>query len=106
MSTSKHKTIYTIGHSTHSLEEFLAMLTSVGVEVVADVRSLPGSRKFPQFNQDALADSLRKHNIDYQYFEDLGGEEKQAPILKTRFGAMNLLEVTPIIWKRIALKKD
>lgn len=79
MSTSKQRTIYTIGHSTHSLEEFLNMLQSVGVEVVADVRSMPGSRKFPQYNQDALADSLRKHKIEYKYFEDLGGRRKTTP---------------------------
>ncbi|MDT0294222.1 DUF488 domain-containing protein [Mesonia ostreae] len=84
MSTTKRKYIYTIGHSTHSLKEFLAMLTSVGVEVVADVRSLPGSRKFPQYNQDALADSLRKHTIEYTYFEDLGGRRKTTPDSKNK----------------------
>ncbi|HZW64956.1 MAG TPA: DUF488 domain-containing protein, partial [Hanamia sp.] len=50
----KQKIIYTIGHSTHSLEEFIAMLKSFNIELLADIRSFPGSRKFPHFNKENL----------------------------------------------------
>lgn len=65
--------IWTIGHSTHPIEEFLEMLKSFSIEVLVDVRSLPGSNKFPQFNQDQLQASLEKEDIKYLYFKDLGG---------------------------------
>lgn len=69
-------TIYTIGHSTHSWAEFLEMLKSFDVKTLVDVRSLPGSTKFPQFNQDALIDSLTAAGITYHHFTDLGGRRK------------------------------
>ncbi len=67
------KTIWTIGHSTHSIEEFVALLLHYNIEQVADVRKLPGSNKFPQFNSDTLAKSLADHHIGYAYFKLLGG---------------------------------
>jgi uncharacterized protein (DUF488 family) len=69
-------TIWTIGHSTRSLEEFVAMLQSFQIKQVADVRHFPGSRKFPQFNSEALSLSLAQHNIKYQHILDLGGRRK------------------------------
>ncbi|WP_343669287.1 DUF488 domain-containing protein [Chitinophaga sp.] len=72
---NKH-TIYTIGHSTHSIEDFLLMLESFGIKTVVDIRSLPGSRKFPQFDQDNLQKSLEEKGIQYLYFPDLGGRRK------------------------------
>lgn len=71
----KH-TIYTIGHSTHTLEEFLAMLASFHIEILVDVRSLPGSRKFPQFNKEELMISLPEVGIEYIHATDLGGRRK------------------------------
>ena len=65
----ENKTIWTIGHSTRSFEEFGAMLHSFSIELVADVRSYPGSRKFPQFNKDALEISLPQANIQYVHSE-------------------------------------
>ena len=47
-------TIWTIGHSTHSLEEFINMLQSFSIELVADIRSFPGSRRYPHFNKEAF----------------------------------------------------
>ncbi len=70
------KTIWTIGHSTRNFEEFLAMLHSFQIEWVADIRSLPGSRKFPQFNKEALEISLRQNNIEYTHIKNLGGRRK------------------------------
>ena len=52
------KTVYTVGHSNKLLEEFIAMLQSVNTELVADIRSLPGSRKYPQFDKEELEVSL------------------------------------------------
>lgn len=68
--------IYTIGHSTHPMEEFLKMLESQGIRQLVDVRKLPGSRKYPQFNQDNLMKELPGAGIDYLYFPGLGGRRK------------------------------
>lgn len=75
---STQKIIYTIGHSTHSIEEFVEMLQTFKVELVADVRRLPGSRKYPQFDKQNLMLSLPQNGISYQHFEDLGGRRKMA----------------------------
>lgn len=64
---------YTVGHSSRSIEEFLAALRSHGVDLVVDVRRLPGSDRHPQFDQDALAETLAEHGIEYRYLEALGG---------------------------------
>src|SRR5215210_1805469 len=70
------KTIYTVGHSNELLEEFIAMLQSVNIELVADIRSLPGSRKYPHFNKEELEVALLKNNINYLHLIDLGGRRK------------------------------
>ena len=79
MKTKKPKTIWTIGHSTHSLDEFVAMLHSFMIETVVDIRSFPGSRKFPQFNKEALEVSLPQSNIQYIHIKKLGGRRKVNP---------------------------
>ena len=68
--------IYTIGHSTHSLEEFVQMLNSFDIKTLADIRSFPSSRKFPQFNKEALKISLEEIGIQYFHLPDLGGRRK------------------------------
>ncbi len=65
--------IYTIGHSTHRLDEFVQLLRGHGVEHVADVRSIPKSRHVPQFNSDALEASLRHQGLGYTHLAALGG---------------------------------
>lgn len=75
----KEKIIYTIGHSTHTLEEFIAMLKSFNIELLADIRSFPGSRKFPHFNKENLPASLAENNIEYIHLKDLGGRRKVNP---------------------------
>ena len=62
--------LYTIGHSTHSIECFLDLLKNNDVNVIADVRSYPNSRFNPQFNKDDLALSLREHNVKYVFLGD------------------------------------
>lgn len=66
-------TILTVGHSTHPLEEFLDLLAAGGVRVVADVRRLPGSRRYPWFDQEALAASLADAGIGYTRIAGLTG---------------------------------
>ena len=73
------KTIWTIGHSTRSFEEFALMLHSFNIKLVADIRSYPGSRNFPQFNKEALEISLPQTNIQYVHFKDLGGRREVKP---------------------------
>ena len=75
----KQKIIYTIGHSTHTLEEFIAMLKSFNIELLADIRSFPGSRKFPHFNKENLPASLAENNIEYIHLRNLGGRRKVNP---------------------------
>lgn len=74
-----HNTIWTIGHSTRTLEAFEAMLQSFQIELVTDIRSFPGSRKFPQFNKEALEISLPAINIQYIHLKSLGGRRKVNP---------------------------
>jgi hypothetical protein len=65
--------IYTVGHSTHPIDEFLAMLKSFQIRKLIDVRTIPKSRHNPQFNQESLAVSLGKENIEYRLMPGLGG---------------------------------
>ena len=74
MSSGLH--IWTIGHSTRSLIELTELLKENKIEAVADVRSYPGSRKFPHFNAEALSRSLPEAGIDYIPFKQLGGRRK------------------------------
>lgn len=67
------KRILTVGHSTHPLDEFLTLLRDAGVDLVADVRRLPGSNRYPWFNQDALAASLADAGIRYHRIAELTG---------------------------------
>lgn len=72
----KPRIIYTIGHSTHSFAEFLDMLQSFDIKILADIRSIPGSRKFPQFNKENLEIKLVEARIQYLHLADLGGRRK------------------------------
>lgn len=65
--------IFTVGHSTHPIEEFVALLKAHGIEQVADVRTVPKSRHNPQFWQDQLEKSLPAEGIAYAWLEALGG---------------------------------
>ncbi|MEO7174773.1 MAG: DUF488 domain-containing protein [Saprospiraceae bacterium] len=76
MKMEEKHTIYTIGHSTRTLAEFIEMLQSFGVRTLVDIRSLPGSRKFPQFNKENLIISLEEVGVTYIHAADLGGRRK------------------------------
>lgn len=62
-----------VGHSTHPIDEFLTLLTGAGVQALADVRRLPGSNRYPWFNEDALAESLAGAGIRYRRIPGLTG---------------------------------
>ena len=64
--------VMTIGHSTRSADQFLALLRAHGVTGVADVRAIPGSRRHPHFSQDALAAFLPAQGVRYEHFRGLG----------------------------------
>jgi len=68
--------IHTIGHSTREISELIAALGSFGVQRVVDVRTIPGSRRCPQFNREPLREALEAAGIGYRHAEGLGGLRK------------------------------
>ena len=71
--------IWTVGHSTRSGEEFVEILKAQGIEVLVDVRTYPGSRRYPQFNREALSESLKAAGIEYKHEPRLGGRRRARP---------------------------
>jgi uncharacterized protein (DUF488 family) len=71
--------IYTIGHSTRSADEFLALLQAHRIEQVADVRTVPRSKRHPHFSREALSEFLANQEIAYRHFPSLGGLRKPRP---------------------------
>ncbi len=72
-------TVFTVGHSTLPIERFIAVLAAYGIELLADVRTVPRSRRNPQFNSDALRASLHTVGTDYVPLGELGGLRKPRP---------------------------
>ena len=72
-------TIWTIGHSTRSAEEFIQILTAHEIEALVDVRSFPGSRRYPHFNKTELAVTLSEAGIEYAHVPELGGRRRPNP---------------------------
>jgi uncharacterized protein (DUF488 family) len=68
--------IYTIGHSTRTLDEFIGLLQENGVERLADIRRYPGSRRLPHFSSESLARALPDVAIAYEHIESLGGRRR------------------------------
>ncbi len=66
-------TMFTIGHSTHPIEEFIGILKAYDIETLVDIRTIPRSRHNPQFSQETLALSLKSGGIAYRYMKNLGG---------------------------------
>jgi uncharacterized protein (DUF488 family) len=71
--------IWTIGHSTRSIDELISLLKQNDIKVLADVRAFASSKRYPQFNKHALAESLKAHGIRYEHFPELGGKRKAKP---------------------------
>ena len=70
-------TIYTIGHSTRTLEDLIVVLQAHGIECLCDIRSFPISRRMPWFNRESLEAELPKQGIEYRWMKDLGGRRKK-----------------------------
>jgi uncharacterized protein (DUF488 family) len=69
--------IWTVGHSNLSAEAFMELLAAHSIELVADVRRFPGSRRWPHFGAEPLAQRLGQAGIEYRHFEDLGGRRNK-----------------------------
>jgi uncharacterized protein (DUF488 family) len=70
-------TLYTIGHSTRSLQEFIAALEAHSIQTLVDIRSFPMSRRLPHFNREALENPLHEAGIRYMWLKELGGRRKK-----------------------------
>ncbi len=68
-----NEVIYTLGHSTHSIEDFIRILHAYRIQRLVDVRTIPKSRHNPQFNAAELEEALRQQNIEYIWMQGLGG---------------------------------
>ena len=72
-------TVWTIGHSTRTIEELLSVIAAHEIEAVVDVRRFPGSRRLPQFGAASLEASLRAAGVSYRWIEALGGRRRPDP---------------------------
>ena len=80
------KTVFTIGHSTRSIQEFIHLLQENKIATLVDVRNYPGSKRYPHFNKEALEKTLSGQGIEYIHSKDLGGRRKPDPdSLNTRW---------------------
>jgi len=70
-------TLYTIGHSTRTLDELISALKAHGIETLVDIRAFPVSRRLPQFNRESFESELPKHGIRYVWMKALGGYRKK-----------------------------
>ena len=68
--------VFTVGHSTRSAEEFVKILEAHNINLLIDVRSFPSSRRYPQFNKDALSEFLAGHHLEYRHLPSLGGRRR------------------------------
>lgn len=85
--------IYTVGHSTHTLEYFLELLQAFSINCLVDVRSVPASSYNPQYNKDILANFLSSHNIVYMHFGKEFGARHTEPELLDEEGKVNFDKV-------------
>jgi uncharacterized protein (DUF488 family) len=72
-------TVWSVGHGTRPVAELVAVLNEAGITVLADVRSIPGSRRHPQFGRSALTSSLADAGIEYVHLRGLGGRRDSVP---------------------------
>jgi len=79
MDCNSLRTIHTIGHSTRSIDDFVALLKAHAIELLIDVRRWPASRRFPHFNREALGKALAAVGMEYIWRGDLGGFRKPSP---------------------------
>ena len=87
--------VWTIGHSTHTLDAFVALLDAHEIAQVADIRRVPRSRRSPHFDGNALARSLPERGLDYVHLPRLGGWRQLARTLRTAAGKTGRSAPTP-----------
>ena len=73
MAKERQLTVFTIGHSTRTIDEFVELLKTCGINLLVDVRTVPRSRYNPQFNKETLPNTLKTYNIKYIHMPDIGG---------------------------------
>jgi uncharacterized protein (DUF488 family) len=78
-SKEKRQTIFTIGHSTRTFDQFLELLQAHGIERVIDIRTIPRSRRNPQYSLDTLGPALEAAGIKYVHLKELGGLRRPKP---------------------------
>lgn len=72
------KVVWTVGHSTRTIGEFIELLVVNEIRLLVDIRTFPGSRRYPQFNKENLQKTLPEHKIGYRHMVELGGRRKPA----------------------------
>ncbi|HEU5236961.1 MAG TPA: DUF488 domain-containing protein [Pyrinomonadaceae bacterium] len=72
----KELSLWTVGHSTLAIEDFIGLLQAFEIQDLVDVRSFPGSRRYPQFNKENLCSSLAAAEIEYLHLPELGGRRR------------------------------
>lgn len=72
-SAGERTVLWTVGHSTRGIQDFLGLVDSVGIRTIADVRRHPASRRSPHFDRDSLRESAIAHGLDYRHLPRLGG---------------------------------
>ena len=95
----EHCSLTTIGHSTHSIGEFIALLQAHAIQLLVDVRTIPRSRAHPQFGIDLLPGELQAAEIDYRHLEELGGRAMPGKILPILAGAIPRFGAMPTLWQ-------
>src|SRR5688572_14502546 len=76
---NSNREIWTIGHSTRTSGDFIGLLKSFGIRHLADIRTFPGSKRYPHFNKENLARTLHQEGIGYTHMAELGGRRKPLP---------------------------
>ncbi len=89
------KSVFTIGHSTLSLEAFIGLLEEHSIDTLVDVRAFPGSRRFPHFNKENLQAALPAAGMQYKHILALGGRRKKA---KAEIPSLN------VYWQQVAFR--
>ena len=89
------ETLYSVGHSNHSFEEFLQLIEAQGIDCIIDVRSMPYSKHTPQFNSDVLKARLNSHGILYAHFGEEFGARRTDCLKDAEFKKKGVKEIHP-----------
>ena len=93
MEKNNLQTVYTVGHSNHTIEFFIELIKSFSISCIIDVRSMPASAYNPQFNKEALQNSLLNEHINYMHFGEEFGARHTDPKLLDTYGKVDFEKV-------------